>query len=82
MFVVVDNENGAVVGPFSTKEEATTYFTRLAQAEGWGDVCDLIESTGSPFVEDTWQDGLALYEVSAPFADPYLIEPYEPPKEV
>jgi hypothetical protein len=80
-FVVVDSENGVAVGTFATKEEATTYFTRLAQAEEWGDVCKLIDETGSPFLSDAWPDysGLVLYEVLAPIADPYLVEPYEPP---
>ena len=78
-FVVVDRENEVVVGPFATSEEATIYFTRLAQSEEWGDVCELIKETGSPFIETMWGDGLYLAKVEPPIADPYLVEPYVEP---
>lgn len=48
-WVVVDNENEQAVGPFDTKEEAKKYFIALAKYEGWGDVCELIAESGSPF---------------------------------
>ena len=75
-FVVVDTDNYDVVGPFESKEKAKQYFIALAQYEGWGDVCNLIDKTGSPFLNDqAWpgvaaptqsSDGLVCTEMSPP----------------
>lgn len=60
MFVVVDVENdGVVVGPFDSKEEAMAYFIFMANQEEWPEV---IEAGDFPF-ENT---GLDLQEVVPP----------------
>jgi hypothetical protein len=61
-YMVVDNEAEVAVGPFETQEAAKAFFIERAQAEEWGDVCDLIEATGSPFVSSFRQDGLVLID--------------------
>lgn len=58
--VVVDVENdGVVVGPFDSEEEATAYFIRMANQEGWPEV---IEAGDHPF-ENT---GLEWQPLNAP----------------
>jgi hypothetical protein len=70
-FVVVDTDTHDVVGPFESAAEAKKYFLALAQYEEWGDVCKLIDKTGSPFLNDqegagAFMDGLVVIEVSPP----------------
>ena len=65
-FVVVDNENEVAVGPFSSEDEAKTFFIERAHYEEWDDVCDLIAKTGSPFVSSFRQDGLVLVDFARP----------------
>lgn len=48
-WVVVDIDNDQVVGPFTTLEEAATYFTALARQEEWGDVCEGLDRGEGPF---------------------------------
>lgn len=55
--IVVDLENQSAVGPFDSDEEAKAYFIKLANDEGWGDVIELINRTGSPFVNDSQDRG-------------------------
>jgi hypothetical protein len=72
-FVVVDAENESAIGPFDSKDEAKAYFVKMSHDEDWLDVVDLIERTGSPFVNNiedrnsaSGMLGLILVELDEP----------------